>query len=173
MRRRRPYGTACFHQTPPRRRPPQKPCRSIAHLRDAQSELDLVESLLNDFPDPLPVDPDWVLPNGSGNPAVATGPYLRGVRQFFVEVDRFRRFGDLEPALADSGQYRWLCPLSTVIEKSMCTAGCCLAGGHQFSWLVAICSPGLWLGQGDHSFAGEGLGEAVGFAVGHPPVCRE
>jgi len=39
--------------------------------------------------------------------------------------------------------------------------GVVLAGGHQFSWLVAICSPGLWLGQGDHPFAGEGLGEAV------------
>jgi hypothetical protein len=42
------------------------------------------------------------------------------------------------------------------------------AGGHQFSRLVAVCSPGgAGLGcQRDHPFAGGGLGEAVRVALG-------
>jgi hypothetical protein len=46
------------------------------------------------------------------------------------------------------------------------------AGGHQFSRLVATCSPGgAGLGcQGYHPLAGEGLGEAVGVALGQDQV---
>jgi len=46
------------------------------------------------------------------------------------------------------------------------------AGGHQFSRLVAACSPGeRGLGrQGDHPLAGEGFGEPVGVALGQNEV---
>ena len=60
------------------------------------------------------------------------------------------------------------------------------AGGHQKSRLTPTGHPGgrsreflCWLVQWDHSLAGEGLGQAVGFAVGlhevgvvHEPVDR-
>jgi internalin A len=83
---------------------------STAEMDYAKRELSLMKSLLDDFPDALPEDQDWVLPSGTGNPAVASGPYLRGLREMLVEVDRFRKFGDLEPVLTASGEYLWLCP---------------------------------------------------------------
>ena len=80
-------------------------------FKDAQHELELMKTLVDDLPDRKAEDQyDLIAHESAGRLTPAEGQAARALRILLFEKDRTQAFGDLRRVQAPSGDFVWVCP---------------------------------------------------------------